>query len=74
MDISILCTFKRMRDILQLGKPDDKLSKDKVPQETVAGVRSRTAYASSIPDSIPLAAKLLCDMDCDDIACLSTLY
>ena len=32
-----------MRDILQLGKPDDKLSKDKVPQETVAGVRSRTA-------------------------------
>lgn len=74
MDISILCTFKRMRDILQLGKPDDKLSKDKVPQETVAGVTSLTAYASSITDSIAFAARLLCDLDCDDVACLSTLY
>ena len=63
-----------MRDILQLGKPDDKLSKDKVPQETVAGVRSRTAHAPSITGSIALAARLLCDLDCYDIACLSTLY
>lgn len=51
VDISILCTFKRMRDILQLAKSDDKLSKDKVPQETVAGVRLFCAacYACTSP-------------------------
>ena len=74
MDISILCTFKRMRDILQLGKPDDKLSKDKVPQETVAGVRIRPAYASSIADSVAVAARSLSDSDCKDTDCLSTSY